>query len=179
VVHFEFLIVRLPWIPGLRNRLLPESVMTVRFVASGELYGFQSTVITHTAKPGLILFLTYPDVVEKIPLREHKRVQCAMPVYFQSRRGACQAIIADLSRGGCRLALDVSGQAELRQTTVGDEIVLRGAFTADGKQQSVICHVRTVDMTPNKMTLGISFTEGEQVFWDSLDAFFVSSLLLD
>jgi hypothetical protein len=179
VVHFEFLILRLPWVPGLKQRLVPHTGMTVRFVAEGELCGFQAEILSHAVKPALMLFLAYPEVIERLPLRQHKRLQCALPVQVRSRRGDSDAIIADLSRGGCRLALNVMGQASLRQMVVGDQLVLTGAFSADGRPQAVTCTVRSVDLAPNRLVLGVAFTEGDKSFWDSLDSFLMCSELLD
>lgn len=179
VVHFEFLILRLPWVPGLRARLLPGSMMTVRFVSSGDLCGFQSAVLSHTAKPALILFLEYPEVIEKLTLRQHRRVRCALPVQMHSRRGDAPGLIADLSRGGCKLALDLRGQSGLRQMVAGDQLVLRSSFSPDGVPQTVTCTVRTVDIEVSRMVLGVAFTDADQSFWDSLDFFLTNSELLD
>jgi len=105
MAHFEYIILRLPWVPGLRSRLVGGVSATVRFVSNGELCGFQSPVLTHIAKPSLLLFLTYPEVVEKLALRQHKRVQCALPVQFHSAwrrlRGYCRPFARWMPHG-CR-----------------------------------------------------------------------------
>ncbi len=178
LVHFEFLVLRLPWVPGLRTHLIPGNMVTVRFVAAGDLCGFQAEVLSHTAKPALIAFLRYPEVVEKLALRQHRRVQCALPVQVHSRRGDASGLIADLSRGGCRLVLDVRGQAELRKMTAGDQLILRSSFGADGLPQSVTCTVRAVELETSRIVLGIAFTEADQTFWKTLGAFLESCELL-
>ena len=178
MVHFEYLIVRLPWVPGLRSRLVGGASATVRFVHEGELCGFQTQILTHVAKPALLIFLQYPEVIEKMALRQHKRLQCALPAQFHSRRGDAQGVIGDLSRGGCRLAFDARGQLDLRQTVVGDTLVVRISLSADGLPLAVTCTVRSVEAEPNRMLLGISFTEADNEFWTSLDTFLTNSELL-
>ncbi len=178
VVHFEYLIVRLPWVPGLRTRLVSGISPTVRFVSDGELCGFQSEIITHVAKPALLLFLQYPEVIEKLTLRQHKRVHCALPAQLHSRRGDAQGVIADLSRGGCRLAVNVRGQNGLRHTVSGDILVLRAILAAEGLPLAVTCTVRSVDTDANRMQLGLAFTEADDEFWSSLDLFLTYSELL-
>lgn len=178
LVHFEYIILRLPWVPGLRTRLVGGASVTVRFVSNGDLCGFQSDVITHIAKPSLLLFLEYPEVVEKLALRQHKRVQCALPVQLHSRRGDAQGVIADLSRGGCRMAVDVRGQQGLRQTVVEDVIVLRVPLNSEGMPLTVTSTVRSVSVDASRMQLGLSFTEADNDFWSTLETFLTTAYLL-
>ncbi len=178
MVHFEYLILRLPWVPGLRTRLVGGVHVTVRFVSNGELCGFQVPVITHIAKPSLLLFLEYPEVVEKLALRQHNRVQCALPVQLHSRRGDAQGVIADLSRGGCRMAVDVRGQQGLRQTVVEDVIVLRVPLNSEGVPLAVTCTARSVSFDASRMQLGLSFTEADNEFWSALEGFMTTAYLL-
>lgn len=178
MVHFEYLILRLPWVPGLRSRLVGGVSATVRFVSEGELCGFQAPVMTHIAKPSLLLFLEYPEVVEKLALRQHKRVQCALPVQLHSRRGDAQGVIADLSRGGCRMAIDMRGQQGLRQTVVEDVMVLRVPLNPEGIPLAVTCTVRSIEIEINRMQLGLSFTEGDNDFWTALESFLTTAYLL-
>lgn len=179
MLHFEYVILRLPWVPGLRTRLVGGASVTVRFVSNGELCGFQASVITHIAKPSLLLFLVYPEVVEKLALRQHKRVQCALPVQLHSRRGDALGVIADLSRGGCQMAVDLRGQQGLRQTVAEDVIVLRVPLNSDGMLLSVNCTVRSVSVDVNRMKLGLAFTEADNEFWTALEGFMTTSYLLD
>ena len=179
MVHFEYLILRLPWVPGLRSRLVGGMSATVRFVSDGELCGFQSPILTHIAKPSLLLFLEYPEIIEKLALRQHKRVQCALPVQLHSRRGDAHGVIADLSQGGCRMAVDARGQQGLRQTVVEDVLVLRVPLNSDGIPLSVTCTVRSVAFDANRMQLGLSFTEADKDFWASLETFLTTAYLLE
>ena len=178
MVHFEYLILRLPWVPGLRTRLVGGATVTVRFVSNGELCGFHAPVITHVPKPSLLLFLEYPEIIEKMALRQHKRVQCALPVQMHSRRGDAQGVIADLSQGGCRMAVDVRGQQGLRQTVAEDVIVLRVPLNSESMPLAVTCTVRSVSFDVNRMQLGLSFTEADSDFWAALEAFLTNAYLL-
>lgn len=178
MVHFEYIILRLPWVPGLRSRFVNDATATVRFVSNGELCGFQSPILTHIAKPSLLLFLAYPEVVEKLALRQHKRVHCTLPVQLHSRRGDAQGVIADLSRGGCRMAIDLRGQQGLRQTVAEDVIVLRVSLNSEGTPLAVTCTVRSVDTDVNRMQVGLSFTEADDEFWTALENFLTTAYLL-
>lgn len=178
MVHFEYLILRLPWVPGLRSRLVGGATATVRFVSQGELCGFQAPIITHIPKPSLLVFIEYPQVVEKLALRQHKRVNCALPVQLHSRRGDAQGVIADLSQGGCRMVIDVRGQQGLRQSVADDVVVLRVPLNSDGMPLAVTCTVRSVELDANKLLLGLAFTEADKEFWSALELFLTTAYLL-
>lgn len=178
MVHFEYLILRLPWVPGLRTRLVGGASVTVRFVSNGELCGFHAPVITHVSKPSLLLFLGYPEIIEKMPLRQHKRVQCALPVQMHSRRGDAEGVIADLSQGGCRAVFDVRGQQGLRQTALEDIVILRVPLNSGGIPLAVTCAVRGVSLDVNRMQLGLSFTESDDDFRSSLETFLTNAYLV-
>lgn len=178
LVHFEYLILRLPWVPGLRSRLVGGATAVVRFVSEGELCGFQSPILTHIAKPSLLLFIEYPEVIEKLALRQHKRVQCALPVQMHSRRGDAQGVIADLSRGGCRVAVDIRGQQGLRQTVADDVVVLRVPLNPEGVPLAVTATVRSVERDASRMMLGLAFTEADKEFWTALTEFLSTAYFL-
>jgi len=172
MVHFEYLVLRLPWLPGVKSRLVDGISATVRFVSHGELCGFQSLILAHTAKPSLLLFLEYPATVEKLALRRDKRVQCVLPVQLHSRHGNASGVIIDLSRSGCRITVDTTNDSNaLRQTVLEDNIVLRVPLNHDGILVSVTCTVRNVSSDTNRMQLGLSFTEADNDFWNALDNF--------
>lgn len=178
LVHFEFLILRLPWVPGLRQRLLPGNRGTLRFVSEGELYGFHVEIINHVAKPALMLFLAYPEVVETLSLRKHKRMICALPASVHSRRGEGLGIIQDLSMGGCRLVMDVRGQAGLRQMIVGDELLLQISLSTNALPPSVSSVVRSVSLETSRITLGLSFVDADDHFRKALSEYLNLSDLL-
>ncbi|MCL2103064.1 MAG: flagellar brake protein [Syntrophorhabdaceae bacterium] len=171
MVHFEYLILRMPWVPGIRTRLVDGISATVRLVSQGELCGFQSPILTHVANPSLLLFLEYPETIEKLVLRRDKRVQCVLPALLNSRHGDANGIIVDLSRSGCRIAVDTQDCTEFRQTVLEDTLTLRAPLNPDGAPVSVTCTVRNVSSDANRMQLGLSFTDAGKDFWDALDAF--------
>jgi len=170
-VHFEYLVLRLPWLPGVKTRLVDGIGVTVRFVSNGELCGFQSPALTHTSKPSLLLFLGYPETIEKLALRQHKRVQCVLPVHLSSRHGDASGVITDLSRSGCRIAVEALDNHAFRQTMLEDTLVLRVPLNPDGILVSTTCTVRNVTSDANRLQLGLCFTEAGTDFWVALDNF--------
>jgi hypothetical protein len=54
MVPDEYLIIRVPAIPGILGRLDEGNSIIVRYLYAGNLYGFASTVLTCIQKPALI-----------------------------------------------------------------------------------------------------------------------------
>jgi len=171
MVHFEYLILRLPWLPGIRTRLVEGISATVRLVSNGELCGFQSPILAHVVKPSLLIFLEYPETIEKLALRQHKRLQCVLPVHLHSSHGDTNGAIVDLSHSGCRIVIDTHDHNALRQIVLEDTIGLRVPLNPDGTLMSVNCVVRNVCSDANRMQLGLCFTEANRDFMAALENF--------
>jgi hypothetical protein len=169
--HYEFLILQLPSIPGLVNKLLPHTRMEVSFQAKGAINKFFAEIISYVVKPSLAVFTTYPDRMAVMEVRKDQRVTCALPISLSAAHGDGIAVISDLSKGGCRLVLELTGQSKLRQLTEGDRVVLRGCLAAEGGSVRGIGIVRAVEISGSHMTVGLAFDEGEKAFTEVLAAY--------
>jgi len=78
----------------------------IRYVDQGVMYGFSSTVTYIQHEPLKMIYLTYPDQVEKIELRCEERfsVNFAAQIFFQEgeEEKNVSGSIVDLSCSGCR-----------------------------------------------------------------------------
>ena len=173
--HYEFLILQLPSIPGLVNKLLPRTRMEVSFQVKGAINKFFAEIISYVVKPSLMVFTTYPDRMAVMEVRKDQRITCALPISLSTAHGDGIAVISDLSKGGCRLVLELTGQSKLRQLTEGDRVVLRGCFTAclaaEGGSVRGIGIVRAVEISGSRMSVGLAFDEGEKAFTEVLAAY--------
>ncbi|MDR2124044.1 MAG: flagellar brake protein [Desulfovibrio sp.] len=166
--HYEFLIIRLPSIPGLRNKLLPHMRVEISYVADGARNQFAAEIISFTQKPAFLLFTSYPDRMSVMETRNHNRVTCALPASFVSPYGDGVGIMSDLSKGGCRVVLEMTGQSGLRKLKAGDRLVLQTAFTWDKPAVKGVGIVRNVETAGARMTLGLAFGETVGEFVDEL-----------
>jgi PilZ domain. len=173
--HYEFLILRVPSLPGLLNKLIPHTTIEVRFLLDGAVNTFMTELISHSVKPALLLYTSYPDRINVRQTREHQRVNCALPALLNTKYGDARAIITDLSMGGCRVTFGLSGQAKLREITVGDDIVLQTVLNADGMPSGGTAVVRNVEISGNKLHLGLSFNDEHKDFFTSLSAYLTLS----
>lgn len=169
--HFDFLVLRLPTVPGLRNQLLSQTPVEVRYLTDGALNSFHTEIISHLVKPAFLLFLAYPERLTIREMRRHQRLPCALPIQIFSSHGDAKGIISDLSMGGCRICLGLSGQADIRKLQVGDSIVLQTALGEEGAPCGGSAVVRSVEISGVKLTAGISFDGADKVFSEALSGY--------
>lgn len=169
--HYEFLILRLPSIPGLIKNLIPRMRVEISFQCKGAVNRFFAEIISHTAKPGLMIFTTYPDRMSVMETRKHQRITCAIPATMATPYGDGAAAIKDLSKGGCRLIFELTGQSCIRQLTEGDRVVMQCCFSAEGEPVRGIGIVRAVETTGSRMSVGVAFDESHKAFGEALDTY--------
>lgn len=167
-VHYEFMIIRLPSVPGLANKILPRMHIEVSFQENGAAVRFTAEVLAHTGKPSFLLYTTYPDRMRVVETRQHHRALCAMPVIIASPHGDGRAVITDLSLGGCRLVMQMTGQSGMRQVAEGDRLVLQTCLSAEGEAVRGIGIVRMTETNGGKLHMGIAFDEGHKAFAEAL-----------
>lgn len=134
----EYLIIRIPAIPGILSRLREGCAVIVRYMYAGNIYGFLSTILTCTLKPALILFISYPVSVESMNLRKTMRLQCLFPARVKLHNDDYKAVMLDISMEGCRIYIEyaagVSPEIEIDQrvdlsfqiTGLAEEQVMKG-----------------------------------------------------
>jgi hypothetical protein len=166
--HYEFILLRLPSVPGLLDRLIPRTMMEVRFLLEGAVNTFSADLISYSVKPALILYATYPDRLSIMKTRQHHRLVCALPVSLTTSHGDAVGIIGDLSLGGCRVSLELTGQSGLRNLGAGDDIVLQMPLSATAAPTGGTCVARKVEVTGSRLNLGLSFNDGQKDFLASV-----------
>ncbi|MDR2573081.1 MAG: flagellar brake protein [Desulfovibrio sp.] len=167
--HYEFMILRLPSVPGLLNRLLPQTRVEIRYMQEGAVHTFITEIISHTVKPSLLLFTSYPDRMSIMDTRKHMRVMCALPITLHSAKGDGEGLICDLSLGGCRVVLELTGQSSIRELAVGDAIVVQTVLNSKGVPYGIKGAVRNVELAGTRMAAGLSFSEKGGDFLKPLD----------
>lgn len=164
VSHYDFIILRLPSVPGLLNKLLPQTRLEIRYMQEGAVHTFTTEIISYTVKPTLLLFASYPDRMSVMDTRRHHRVICALPILMHSPKGDGEGLICDLSLGGCRVSLELTGQSSMRELMVGDNVVIQTVFGASGLVCGTKAVVRNVEFAGTQVAAGLSFTDKSSDF---------------
>jgi len=117
---YDFFILKLPMVPGILRLATAGASLTLRMESEGELYGFSCDVISAIFKPSPLLVLSYPTATERLQLRMHKRVRCLIPSILANDFFNSPAFMVDVSRGGCRLLLDMFQKQKIVNLMSGD-----------------------------------------------------------
>jgi len=171
MVPGEYLIIRVPPVPGILNRLSNGDPVIVRYLFEGNLYGFNSSILTHIYKPALIMFLCYPEVVETLNLRKAQRVQCCFPVMLKKDGQEFKAVILDISLGGSRVGLDMDGINSL-SFEIDQTICLSFHLSGIAAQEQVINGtVKNFRKDEQHCEMGIQFDRENEVVLNNIKDF--------
>ena len=164
VSHYEFILLRLPSVPGLLDRLIPRTMLEIRFLQEGAVNTFAADLISYTVKPALIVYATYPDRLSIMKTRQHQRIVCALPVFLNTSLGDAIGLVCDLSLGCCRVSLELTGQSGLRDLAVGDDVVLQMPLSATAAPAGGSGVARKAEVAGSRLTIGLSFNDGQKDF---------------
>lgn len=177
--HYEYLILRLPSIPGLVKKLMPQVRIQVQYHSGGSANKFTTEVLNYSTRPALLLFTSYPDRMSVLETRKHQRVTCALPIGIATPYGDAIAVLRDLSKGGCRLTLEMTGQSSIRRLSIGDRVVLQVPLSALEPPSRCIGIVRSVETAVSLLYVGVAFDESNRVFGDALSAYLELASILE
>jgi len=126
--------------------------MVVQHVVSGVVFGFRTDLLNRIANPAPLLFLSFPDSVNRIVLRKNERLQVALPGTLNGKYGEQKVMITDLTSTGCKLTAKVEMKTPLRTAQVGDRLVLQCEM---GCSLPLMSPIELRRVTPEKALLHI------------------------
>ncbi|MBF0319608.1 MAG: PilZ domain-containing protein [Nitrospirae bacterium] len=83
--------------------LSKDDTVFITFLYNGVFYSFKSNFIDVIKKPMDFIIVSYPAIIEEYNIREHKRIDCILPVQIIRGGSSCDGTIINISMGGCRL----------------------------------------------------------------------------
>ncbi len=164
VVGPKHLVVDVPLVGG--KKFYPDysSVITVRFLLNGAVYGFKTGIIRVHEKFGLIV-LEYPDSISKVELRKSERLNVMISAVIttgcetDSDTGqtwtmeTLDGAILDISEIGALLAVNSSDLID-----VGHTVTISAALPGGIRVDSLNAEIRNVKPSSRKLLLGVSFS---------------------
>ena len=172
----EYLMIRVPPIPGILSRLNENDLIVVRYVYAGNVYGFNSAILNYVQKPALIVFLTYPIVVETVNLRKTQRVECLLPATVKTDRGDYKAVIVDISQGGCRVCLD-HGASQSSSFDIDQRIGLSFHLAGVAEEQVIDGRIRVLKKDAQISEMGIQFDENDKAVLNNVKQYMETASL--
>jgi hypothetical protein len=153
----EFLIVQMPGIPGIREKLLNGNGLVVRYLVGGRVYGFKSHPVGNVVRPCPLIFLTYPQSIESLNLRQSERVNTFLDATGTIDDVSMDGVILDLSVGGCMLMVHRTTGISWPSLEPGQIVRLEFALGKDEPPVSVLSQTISARKDLDRIRLGIKF----------------------
>jgi c-di-GMP-binding flagellar brake protein YcgR len=128
----EYVVVRVPLMPGIRSRLEKDSPVELRFLEQGSLVGFKTEVILYQPTPFSLIFVRYPQLLERHELRSEKRMECRLATVLSKGESSWDGVTVDISKGGCNFIFDAA-LSEKPDLGRGDHV--KGVFRFIGEAE--------------------------------------------
>ncbi len=161
----KFFLTTIPSTPEIeRNQLVRHlyvgNLIIIRYLQSGAVMGFQTNILNVSYSPFPLLFLDYPEKVEAVSLRKHRRIDCLFPVAVALGTRTCTGMLTNLSAGGCCLKFQRKDYPSL--TTEVDNIITIECQSLFGSwKKPVHCKVMRVKDENGAFEIGLSFHKSE------------------
>ncbi len=162
----EFLIIQMPGLPGIRDKLINRCNLIVRFMIAGRVYGFEATVLGHVLRPAPLIFISYPELIEVINLRSAERVDTFVEAKGEIGEDRVQGIILDISENGCCFSIVRSTGMGWPNVDPGTRMQLTFQLSNVQTPLTVNAEIAASKKEIEKITVGLKFV------WNGQDAGF-------
>ncbi len=162
--HGRYLLVKMPHVPDLVSKLYQKNHVIVRYLHSGKVFGFRSTLIGAIKEPVRLYLLSYPESIESHNTRKNERFDCLIPASINleglPEEIECKGFINDMSIGGCRFRAKASACTDLDKLNVGDTLNLSFRFLGEETMQMLVVELRSMVVDKQQVTMGFSIKDG-------------------
>ncbi|MHC1728233.1 MAG: HD domain-containing phosphohydrolase [Syntrophobacteraceae bacterium] len=133
-------------------------LVTARYIYAGEACGFQESIIEIASSPFPLIFLSYPNRVEKFNLRREKRADCILPASIIARKKECKCIMLDISFSGCRINIKDTDRGSLPLVLTDEMILISSQLPGSDELVLLKGQVKNLARTDHGTLVGIQFT---------------------
>ncbi len=124
----EFLLIRVPLTPGIRDRMAEGVTLQFRYLKTGKIISFRADVLRHQAFPVSLAFITYPTKTVEHNLRKEGRIECNFPteIVIGGENGVGR--IDDINHSGCKFIFASSSDlpAKVGASVGGSFVTMEG-----------------------------------------------------
>lgn len=135
--------------------LSDNSPVLVKYINLRDIFNFSSTVLCQLDQPDNLIFLKYPDRVENCNIRNHKRVDCFLPIHAKIGEFYTAGIAVNINAKGCLCTLDHFPSWDNINPC---EIELIFSY-CDLETLSITGEIKTSQTQGSKITVGVQFNE--------------------
>lgn len=156
--EFGYIIVQARLPQDVTTKLTQNNQVVGQIIVNGVAYGFRSQVTNRVSRPAPLLFLSYPDSVERLTLRSDERVRVSLPAQIHGKFGDHQVMIVDITNSGCRITARVDMKNPLREAQPGEEVLL-SAMLGMGQKLMAPLVTRRIEAKNGLVFLGCQFRD--------------------
>jgi len=164
----KFVILQTPAMIVQKHDLQADDPIILRYVFHGNVWGFKTSIIKSFTNPFRLLFIDYPNQIERHGLRSCERADVVIQAQYSIMGKLLNAVIKDLSCSGCMLVLDsltLEGRAFMDDGQVGTL-----SFTTDilKEKLTVNCKIIRIRSDKDKTELGLEFDTSDHETLDKI-----------
>ena len=153
----NYLIIQTPPIANLGLKLFQKNHSIVRYLFSGRVYAFRTTLLSLIKEPYRFAILSYPTSVENINLRKHERIASLIAAAVGVNGQSYEGIISDISNGGCSFEFSKSEGKSFPELKIRDVIVISMRLTEGSEETVFNTDVRSIRRDHENMMAGLQF----------------------
>ncbi len=139
------------------------SIILVRYMFHGAIYGFKTKVLNMIYRPERMIFVEYPTKIEEHNVRTEQRYDCVMQAECTSGEMTTELIITDISVKGCRciiLTTLIENKGELlKQINMDATIDMKVPIPSSEEFFNVNGTIRNINRDETEIIFGISFND--------------------
>lgn len=154
---FDYIIVQAPIPSALRSNLRDEHIV-LKYIRKGTIYGFTSSVRKSITDPAPLVFIDYPDFIEKIELRRDDRLDVSMDGILMTENGHHECRIENISLTGCKLSVAGRSRKEVAGIAIDDTLMVALNMGAEGVIK-LPAAVRTLSPEKGAISMGAMFLD--------------------
>ncbi len=153
----KFILIQTPVSINQKKDLVPQNSVIVRYVYNGTVMGFKANIIQSIDTPFRLIFISYPELIDRHTLRTCERADVIIHAQFTLADKETTVIIRDLSCNGCLLVLDSNAKRTIHLEG-GDQVGFL-SFSTDISQEmlNIGCKIMRIRSDKKKTELGIEF----------------------
>jgi c-di-GMP-binding flagellar brake protein YcgR len=159
--HGEYLIVSIPALSmsKIKSLFTHGKPVVVRYLHEGTALGFEANVLGMIINPVRLVFLNYPEKIQDMNLRKHRRSECYLPAEIVLGEKSSSGFINDISWGGCSFSCKNKASLDIDSLGVGNYIVIKFAVPGVEGKLEVNSIIRNFSVDSSNMFFGLQFEE--------------------
>ena len=155
---YDFVIVKVRLPSAIRKELKFGGDVVIKYVHQGTIYGFKAMVHNAISSPAPMLFFDYPDVLEKLELRQTQRTKCNIDGMLHTTSDEAECMIINVSELGCKISARAGGRNALKDINVDDALIVAMNLGSFGELKVAIA-VKNISLEKGIISLGCMFLD--------------------